>query len=681
MPAKAPVDENVHFLYSCLIRSDYHYARSYPMQPTAPPTNTICKQIDFHLVAADFAINPAAARMRWSRLRKNIALNSGFKNDPNIALLSSQGKKKRKFETAAGVGGKKTKRIKKEGEDDEEVGGDGWRAKMEVKAEDEEGFGGGGVGGRIGAGGGGTGDQHKAVVPAGAHGSGLCVGGTSFGASAPDQDTTYPTSNHGAGDLKIGGDTDDLTMADLRLFPDEDAPMIRRARAPTTGPSTNPDSGTSMEQRSTSLGLVSTGPAPTADGSKGSRLAALSVPPYNKLSTSNIDIDITSPVAAADTDAATVARMPIPIPSIDIERNSLFSYDRAGDKGKDNIDSPTAAVAGTETPAPTDTDTEIIPSIASVTYELEVQERVLEDTAAGGSSQSVSHAGKDRSDTDMYADGEKQKEGVESGQQEKQDCNTDMVLGAGGGENETCRNDKEVSGGGCDCSTITESRNNLHTSGLEEDLDSDMELAIVKEVIYVPGDSGNISTEHEEEKNDNALEIAAVPAECEEETHNIAANVRDDDYFCSRLGSTGLLDVDEHDLEREDLTVVVAEYPTNPSVGLLTLHASSSLHDSVSVTEGEDNPVLLPRGAGKGGPVPLSGTAGNGASAIFAAKAKDGAPPSNGRLLRNKTGANTKVVAVQQPITIDTSDEEEEPEEETLEEIYEDEDSDGEYVE
>ncbi|KAF8248537.1 hypothetical protein K440DRAFT_583359, partial [Wilcoxina mikolae CBS 423.85] len=53
MPAKAPVDENVRFLYSCLIRSDYHY-------------------IDFHMVAADFGINPAAARMRWARLRKNI---------------------------------------------------------------------------------------------------------------------------------------------------------------------------------------------------------------------------------------------------------------------------------------------------------------------------------------------------------------------------------------------------------------------------------------------------------------------------------------------------------------------------------------------------------------------------------------------------------------------------------
>ncbi|KAI5845294.1 hypothetical protein DFP73DRAFT_50341 [Morchella snyderi] len=53
MPAKAPLDENVKFLYSCLIRSDY-------------------KTIDFSRVAADFAINPAAARMRWSRLKKSI---------------------------------------------------------------------------------------------------------------------------------------------------------------------------------------------------------------------------------------------------------------------------------------------------------------------------------------------------------------------------------------------------------------------------------------------------------------------------------------------------------------------------------------------------------------------------------------------------------------------------------
>ena len=33
MPAKAPVDENVRFLYSCLIRSDYHY-----VSPSATPT-------------------------------------------------------------------------------------------------------------------------------------------------------------------------------------------------------------------------------------------------------------------------------------------------------------------------------------------------------------------------------------------------------------------------------------------------------------------------------------------------------------------------------------------------------------------------------------------------------------------------------------------------------------------
>ncbi|CUS15746.1 unnamed protein product [Tuber aestivum] len=69
MPAKAPIDENVKFLFACLIRSDY-------------------KTIDFTRVAADFSINPAAARMRWSRLKKTI-------NVDDIASSILDGKKKR----------------------------------------------------------------------------------------------------------------------------------------------------------------------------------------------------------------------------------------------------------------------------------------------------------------------------------------------------------------------------------------------------------------------------------------------------------------------------------------------------------------------------------------------------------------------------------------------------------
>ncbi|RPA90701.1 hypothetical protein L873DRAFT_397429 [Choiromyces venosus 120613-1] len=69
MPAKAPIDENVKFLFACLIRSDY-------------------KTIDFTRVAADFNINPAAARMRWSRLKKTI-------NMDDIAASVLGGKKRR----------------------------------------------------------------------------------------------------------------------------------------------------------------------------------------------------------------------------------------------------------------------------------------------------------------------------------------------------------------------------------------------------------------------------------------------------------------------------------------------------------------------------------------------------------------------------------------------------------
>lgn len=79
MPAKAPLDENVKFLFACLLRSDYKtvclisrsaslgMVKQYPTK-----ANLYQTQIDFTRVAADFSINPAAARMRWSRLKKNI---------------------------------------------------------------------------------------------------------------------------------------------------------------------------------------------------------------------------------------------------------------------------------------------------------------------------------------------------------------------------------------------------------------------------------------------------------------------------------------------------------------------------------------------------------------------------------------------------------------------------------
>jgi hypothetical protein len=108
-------------------------------------------------VAADFAINPAAARMRWSRLRKNIALNSSFKNDPNLPLIygqsggkgggggggGSKGTTKRKHGDGNGGGNnKKSKFIKNEDEmDDDEIrvlGEDEvWMGKTEFKTEDD----------------------------------------------------------------------------------------------------------------------------------------------------------------------------------------------------------------------------------------------------------------------------------------------------------------------------------------------------------------------------------------------------------------------------------------------------------------------------------------------------------------------------------------------------------------
>ena len=98
------------------------------------------------MVAADFGINPAAARMRWSRLRKNIAVNSAFKDDPNVSLVYGQKKPKRKFDGTGGAGGssKKNKPINlnikgEDDEDDDEVmmmGEDeAWDVKREAKSE------------------------------------------------------------------------------------------------------------------------------------------------------------------------------------------------------------------------------------------------------------------------------------------------------------------------------------------------------------------------------------------------------------------------------------------------------------------------------------------------------------------------------------------------------------------
>jgi hypothetical protein len=92
------------------------------------------------MVANDFAINPAAARMRWSRLRKNIALNSSFKNDPNLSTIFGQKKKRKVVDGPPAPPGKKGKLdVKMEGEDDDEVvfvGEDTWKVKAEMKAED-----------------------------------------------------------------------------------------------------------------------------------------------------------------------------------------------------------------------------------------------------------------------------------------------------------------------------------------------------------------------------------------------------------------------------------------------------------------------------------------------------------------------------------------------------------------
>lgn len=718
------------------------------------------------MVSADFGINPAAARMRWSRLRKNIALNSGFKNDPNIALLYGQGKKKRKPETAAAGGrAKKGKFVKEECEDDdEEAAGRTWRVKSEIKLEDSEGFGGGGtIDGVFGGsgGGGGVGTQYGAVMRAGhAPGNSFAVDGSitgtrgasvgaTFGSLAASMDSSFPAFNHGAGRLTIGGDVGEVAMTDSRdLQPfatREDVPMIHRVWAAstaisTTRPRTNPGSGTSMEQRSTSLEAVSTGSSgPNSRG--GTRLAALSLPPDNRMSTPTIDmnIDIISPVPSAEIEAAAFAHTPAPIvPSADhdIERNVLTvvnDIDKDKGQGTDgNIAPPTSSsTAETETTAAIDDKGEITPSITSITQEQEEvheREHVAEDTAAAVVSlQPVAPADKDGSDTDMYTVSGEQKGAVE---QMGQGCNIDMELdGGGGGENETCRNDKEVGiggvgvvggvgGGDSSTITITEPRKNLPTGSLEEEEaeDDDVEHRVVvvkeEEVIYAPGHSGNVSSsgntkeEGEEEEEKKQKNDSALLVESKDKKLNTAAYGSCEDDLRPGLSCSELSDVDERQPpEHHDdgsTSIVVDESHSHLSVVHLTLpaapeQASASDTDDeeqeVKEEEKEENTVPLSHSTAKDSPAGASTAA---SAAAFAVETNDNKlPPATGRLLRSKTGAKPKavvVVAGQQPITIDTSDEEGVSEEETLEEgeeaseeeeeeHYEEEDSDGEYVE
>ena len=642
---------------------------------------TVPGQIDFHMVAADFGINPAAARMRWSRLRKNIALNSGFKDDPNVALLYGQGKKKRKSESGIGGGGKKGKFIKGEGDDDEEaaVAGDDWRIKREVKVEDEEGFGSSGRIG-VGVGVGGPGEQADASV-AGVAGAGVTIGGTATG-----RDAASVASSHGAG-RRIDEDAGDVAVAagaePQALAADDGAPTSHpQARATTAGPRVNPDSDVAMDHRSTSLGLAAAGPGP--DPREG-RLAAPMLPPASGMSTGSAIAlawqDAPPVTTTAGIDAAAVARMHAPNPSADggIERDALAAHANHGDIAPPTAAAAAAAAAGTGIPALRAVKIEAVDSTSPFAPDQKAQKHSVGESAAaaGRPFQPVAPVDKDRrTDAVTIADGGESKREPRPDQQQQQRSAHSVGIkreGSGGGGNETCRNDKE---GGAGAGGGGRGRGNTVVAEPPEirmfaegpgEGGKGAKRRAGDGTVYVPGGGSASSTAHARATVGNALAIG--PPKHRE--LNAVAYVHGAARSLGSLGA-GWPEVDQRNLEHRGSVVIVVDGGGGgngdalPPVGYLTVPAAFSV--SRAVVE-KRTPAPPSRASTNEG---LSGGAKDSSVAL--------APAATGRLLRSKTSASSKAAAVQQPITIDTSDEEESGAE-TFEEHYEDEDSDEEYVE
>lgn len=70
MPSKIQLDENLWFLYICLQKSDLKSVCILYKLFTSP--RLICPRIDFAAVGASTNLKPPAARMRYTRLRRQI---------------------------------------------------------------------------------------------------------------------------------------------------------------------------------------------------------------------------------------------------------------------------------------------------------------------------------------------------------------------------------------------------------------------------------------------------------------------------------------------------------------------------------------------------------------------------------------------------------------------------------
>ncbi|KFY41643.1 hypothetical protein V494_02875 [Pseudogymnoascus sp. VKM F-4513 (FW-928)] len=127
MPSKIQLDENLWFLYICLQKSDYKNVRPPPSaSPPNHPTNLPTK-IDFTSVGEVTNLKPPAARMRYTRLRRQIesgSLKGTRLKKGGAAAAAAAGKgvaeaggtSKRKRGGGGAVG---------DGDDDDEVTGEG----------------------------------------------------------------------------------------------------------------------------------------------------------------------------------------------------------------------------------------------------------------------------------------------------------------------------------------------------------------------------------------------------------------------------------------------------------------------------------------------------------------------------------------------------------------------------
>jgi hypothetical protein len=302
------------------------------------------------MVAADFGINPAAARMRWARLRKNTAQNSGFKNDPNLPQSFGQQNRKRKSDCSRSR--KKGKMLKSEGELDDD---DDW-IKREMEAE-EGGGETGGFGGDFRMGitdGAGIGQHEMAGIQSSLGGLGPVTEDIGFVGNIGD------TSRNGTGrgERRIVWSTEVADVLDPMLVstPDASTSTSQGLCNPSLGLTTPPTGGSGCE-RSTSTLQALPPPQPsiviTMHPTLSRIWSPIPVPPHISITNSKAETDTTT---ATTTTATTTAITNTATVNPTWVTDSQHANQRIAQA--DIASHSTPAVDGTTTPEPVGKDGE-----------------------------------------------------------------------------------------------------------------------------------------------------------------------------------------------------------------------------------------------------------------------------------------------------------------------------------